>query len=552
MNKPVLLIVDDEPQVLNAVERDLRQHYRGEYRIVKAGSGAEALEAVHQLKRRNNPLALFLVDQRMPSMTGTEFLREAKNIYADARKVLLTAYADTQAAIDSINDIGLDHYLMKPWDPPEEHLYPTLDELLDEWKANVALPYDGIRVAGMLWSPGSHNIKDFLARNGIPYQWQDIELDKQAYEEVSKLSPDTLRHPVVFFPDKEPLIEPDMHQLANELGLSTTATQPFYDLAIIGGGPAGLAAAVYGGSEGLRTILIEKQATGGQAGTSSHIDNYLGFPTGLSGAELARRATTQAKRFKVEILSSEAVGIRAQDNYRFVQLSSGAEIKAYALLIATGVSYRRLEAPGVEALTGAGIYYDAAPTEAKNFKGKEVFVVGGANSAAQAAVHFAQYASRVTMLVRSSSIEFNMSQYLVKQIKATQNIRVLLETDAIEVCGKERLEEVVVSNRANGTTERIPAEAMYVYIGAAPRTEMIGDLVERDPAGFILTGPDLMHDGKRPKGWTLKRDPYLLETSTPGVFAAGDVRHGSIKRLGTAVGEGAIATALVHQYLKTV
>jgi len=553
MSKPVLLIVDDEPQVLNAVERDLRAHYRGDYRIVKAGSGAEALEAVNQLKRRNNPLALFLADQRMPSMTGTEFLAEAIKIYPDARKVLLTAYADTQAAISSINQIGLDYYLMKPWDPPEEHLFPILDDLLSDWKATVPQPYDGIRVAGTLWSASSHTIKDFLARHEIPYQWLDIEQDEASRLLVDGLSPERRRLPVVFFPDGTTLIEPDLRELAEKTGFQTTAAKPFYDLAIIGGGPAGLAAAVYGASEGLRTILIEKEATGGQAGTSSRIENYLGFPNGITGADLARRATTQAKRFGVEILSTEeAEGLRILDNYRFIMLSNGIEIKAYALLIASGVSVRRLEAPGVDALTGAGVYYGAALTEAANFKGKELVVVGGANSAAQAAVYFSRFAGQVTMLVRSSAIEYGMSQYLVDQIKAIKNIRVQLDSEVTEVVGKDRLEEVVVANRSNGQTLRIPAAAMFIFIGAVPHTKKIGELLECDPAGFILTGLDLMHEGKRPKGWTLNRDPFLLETSVPGIFAAGDVRHGSVKRVATAVGEGAISVALVHQYLKTV
>ncbi len=553
MSKPVLLVVDDEPIVLNSIERDLRQHYHTDYRIVKSGSGAEALEAVHQLKRRSVPLALFLVDQRMPSMTGVEFLAEAIKIYPDARKVLLTAYADSQAAIDSINKVALDHYLMKPWNPPEERLYPVLDELLEEWKTTVTLPYDGIRVAGMQWSPGSHAIKDFLARNAVPYLWQDIELDRQAYDEVARLSPDKLRQPVVFFPDKEPLIEPEISRLAREIGMLATASQPIYDLVIVGGGPAGLAAAVYGGSEGLRTVLIEKEATGGQAGTSSKIANYLGFHRGISGVDLARRATVQAKKFCVEIITpEEAEEIRVVDNYRFVRLTGGAEIKAYAVLLATGVSYRRLEAPGVQALTGAGIYYGAAQTEARNFKDKEVFVVGGANSAGQAAVHFSQFASRVTILVRSSTMDFGMSHYLVDEIKEINNIRVLLDTEAVEACGKEHLEEIVVSNRSTGATQRMPADAMYIFIGAVPHTEKIGETVARDPAGFIFTGPDLMRDGKRPQGWPLKRDPYLLETSIPGIFAAGDVRHGSMKRIASAVGEGAGSIALIHQYLKTV
>jgi thioredoxin reductase (NADPH) len=552
MSKPVLLIVDDEPQVLNAVERDLRQHYHAEYRIVKAASGAEALEAVRQLKRRLSPVALFLVDQRMPGMSGTEFLGEAIKIYPEARKVLLTAYADTQAAIDSINTIGLDHYLMKPWDPPEERLYPVLDELLDEWKAAAGGAFDGIRVAGTLWSAASHTVKDFLARNGIPYQWQDIDHDEQARLLVDGLSPDR-RLPVVFFPGKEPLIEPDLHRLAQEIGLNTIASQPFYDIAIVGGGPAGLAAAVNASSEGLRTILIEKDVIGGQAGTSSRIENYLGFPRGLAGAELARRATSQARRFQVEILSAdEAVGVRAQDNYRYVALSGGRELKAYALIVATGVSYRRLDAPGVEALTGAGIYYGSALTEAANYKGKEVYIVGGANSAGQAAVYFSRYASRVTLLVRSSTLDFGMSHYLIDQISSQPNIRVLLESEVLEVAGNGRLEEVVVLSRKDGAIERMPAAAMYVFIGAIPHTENFGAAVARDPAGFILTGPDLSRNGKRPKGWTLKRDPYMLETSVPGIFAAGDVRHGSVKRMSTAVGEGAFAVALIHQYLKTV
>ncbi len=555
MNKPVLFIVDDDPQVLNTVERDLRAHFHGDYRIVKAASGAEALEAVQQLKRRSAPLALFLVDQRMPLMTGTEFLGKAIKFYPDARKVLLTAYADTQAAITSINTLGLDYYLMKPWDPPEEKLYPVLDDLLGDWKASVRLPYEGIRVAGTLWSAASHNVKDFLARNQIPYQWLDIEQDAQARALVEGLSPEPPRLPVVFFPDGSALVEPDLHTLAEKVGLQTTATRPFYDLVIIGGGPAGLAAAVYGGSEGLRTVMIEKSATGGQAGTSSRIENYLGFPNGLSGADLARRATTQALRFGVEILNTEEVAsLRVEDNLRFVRLASGAEINGRALLIATGVSVRRLEAPGVEALTGAGIYYGAALTEAAFYRGKEIIVVGGANSAGQAAVYFSRFASQVSLLVRDVSFENGMSRYLVDQIKATANIRVVLNAEVLEAHGRQRLEEVAVADRATQQVQTLPAAAMFIFIGAAPRTDLVGEIVQRDPAGFILTGLDLPHegDGARPRGWTLDRHPFLLETSCPGIFAAGDVRHGSVKRVATAVGEGAMAIALVHQYLKTV
>jgi thioredoxin reductase (NADPH) len=553
MAKPVILIVDDDPQVLNAVERDLRAHFRSEYRLVKASSGTEALGLVQQLKRRGTPLALFLVDQRMPQVTGTEFLSEAKKHYPDARKVLLTAYADTQAAITSINEIGLDHYLMKPWDPPEDNLYPVLDDLLSDWKANTTLPYEGIRVAGTLWSPNSHNVKDFLARNQVPYQWLNIEKDEQAKLMVEEVSQEERRLPVIFFPDGSYLVSPSLRELAQKVGLQTQAQHPFYDLAIIGAGPAGLAAAVYGASEGLRTVMIERHAAGGQAGTSSRIENYLGFPNGLSGADLARRAVAQAQRFGVEILNAEeAVGLRATGPYRNILLSDGSEISCHALLIATGVSVRRLEAPGVEKFTGAGVYYGAALTEAANYRGQEIIVVGGANSAGQAAVYFSRYASRVTMLVRSSSLEFGMSQYLVDQIRAIPNIRVLLQTEVVEVSGNGYLESVCINNRETNDVLTMPASAMFIFIGAVPRTELAGSLVQRDSSGFVLTGPDLLKNSRRPAGWDLKRDPYLLETSCPGIFAAGDVRHGSIKRVATAVGEGAMTVALVHQYLKTV
>jgi len=401
MAKPAILIVDDEPQVLNAVERDLRQHYRSDYRILKALSGNEAIETVQQLKRRNTPLALFLVDQRMPVMTGTEFLTQALSFYPDAKKVLLTAYADTEAAITSINTIGLDFYLMKPWDPPEQNLYPVLDDLLSDWIANVPVPFDGIRVAGTLWSASSHNVKDFLARNQVPYQWLDIELDKEALALVEAVNQEKHSLPVVFFPDGTSLVDPSNRELADKIGLQTKAAKPFYDLIIIGGGPAGLAAAVYGGSEGLQTVMIEKEATGGQAGTSSRIENYLGFPQGLTGADLARRATIQALRFGVEILrTQEAVKVRVEDPYRFVQLADGVELSGRVILIATGVYVRRLEVPGIDHLTGAGVYYGAALTEAAYYKGQDVFVVGGANSAGQGAMFFSRYARKVTMLVR--------------------------------------------------------------------------------------------------------------------------------------------------------
>jgi thioredoxin reductase (NADPH) len=553
MATPAIIILDDEPQVLNAVERDLRQHYRREYRIVKSTNGQEALGALKKLKQRNDPVALFLVDQRMPNMSGTEFITEAAKLYPQAKKVLLTAYADTQAAISSINEIGLDYYLMKPWDPPEQNLYPVLDDLLSDWVAVVPVPYDGIRVAGTLWSSNSHTVKDFLARNQIPYQWLDIELNTEALNMVEAVSEGKHRLPVVFFPDGTTLISPSIQSVAEKIGLQTKAEKPFYDLIIVGAGPAGLAAAVYGGSEGLNTVMIEKEATGGQAGTSSRIENYLGFPQGLSGADLARRATTQALRFGVELLRpQEAVKVKIEDPYRHIILADGSEISGKALLIATGVNVRRLEVTGVEPLTGAGIYYGAALTEAAYYRDQDVFVIGGANSAGQGAMFFSRYAKKVTMLVRSSTLEAGMSQYLVDQIGNTANIEVVLRTELLEAYGEERLEKIRISNLDTNEEETLTAAAMFIFIGAVPATDLVSNLVERDRAGFIITGPDLMIDGKRPKGWRPSRDPYLLETSVPGIFAAGDVRHHSMKRVASAVGEGAVAVALIHQYLRTV
>jgi thioredoxin reductase (NADPH) len=553
MSKPVILTVDDDIQVLNAIERDLRSHFKSEYRILKASSGAEALETVQQLKRRGAPLALILADQRMPNMTGTEFLGQAIRHYPDVRKVLLTAYADTQAAITSINEIGLDYYLMKPWDPPEDNLYPVLDELITDWKSNVVLPYEGIRVAGTLWSATSHMAKDFLSRNQVPYQWLDIETDEQARLMVEEANQGDHRLPVLFFPDGGVMVQPSMRDLAEKIGMQIRAAQPFYDLAIIGAGPAGLAAAVYGASEGLKTLLIEREAAGGQAGTSSRIENYLGFPNGLSGADLARRAVAQARRFGVELLTADEVtGLRAEENYRYIQLETGNEISCHALLISSGVSVRRLEAPGVEELTGAGVYYGAALTEAAFYRDREIFIVGGANSAGQAAVFFSRFAKTVTILVRSSNLDAGMSHYLVQQIAAIPNIVTIPNCEVVEARGNGRLESICIQNRETGLVEEHYADAMFIFIGAVPRTDMASKLVERDSAGFILTGPDLLKNGRWPASWTLNRDPYLLETSCPGVFAAGDVRHGSIKRIATAVGEGSMTVALVHQYLRTV
>jgi thioredoxin reductase (NADPH) len=553
MAKPIIFTLDDEPQVLNAVNRDLRQHYRGDYRIMKAGSGAEALTAVQQLKQRNEPIALFLVDQRMPEMSGTEFLAETLPFYPQARKVLLTAYADTEAAIASINKIGLDFYLMKPWDPPEQNLYPVLDDLLNDWLANVPVPYDGIRVAGTQWSASSHHTKDFLSRNRIPYQWLDIELDAEARALVETVANEQHQLPIVFFPDGTTLVKPDNLTLAGKCGLRTQATSEMYDVIVIGAGPAGLGAAVYGASEGLRTLMIDKEATGGQAGTSSKIENYLGFPSGVSGADLARRATAQAIRLGAEILTAQEVtGIRIEDPYRFVTLSDGTELGCKALVIATGVTTRQLDIPGTDGLIGAGIYYGAAMTEAANYSGKHVFVVGGANSAGQGAMFFARFASKVTILVRGSSLAMGMSQYLVDQINDTPNIEVLTRSVVTAVHGQQHLEAITIQNNQTNEEETVPAAAMFVFIGAIPHTEVVAGVVERNRAGFILTGPDLMTDGRPPAGWTLRRHPYLLETNVPGIFAAGDVRQGAVRRVASAVGQGAITISFVHQYLKSV
>jgi thioredoxin reductase (NADPH) len=553
LTKPVIMTIDDEPQVLNAVERDLRAHYHRDYRIIKAGSGTEALEAVRQLKRRNVPLALLLVDQRMPGMSGTDFLKQAIKLYPDVRKVLLTAYADTDAAITSINSIGLDHYLMKPWDPPEEHLYPVLDDLLSDWLASASLPYDGIRVAGTQWSASSHAVKDFLARNQIPYQWQDIEKDAVARELVETVSKDQHRLPVVFFPDGSHLIDPVPRALAEKVGLYARAQRPFYDLIIVGAGPAGLGAAVYGASEGLRTVVIEKEAAGGQAGTSARIENYLGFPQGLSGADLARRATTQAKRLGAEILTAqEVVRVKVEDPYRFVTLDDGTELSCHALLIATGMMVRKPNVPGIDSFIGASVYYGAAITEARHYRGGQVIVVGGANSAGQGAVFLAQHASRVTMLIRGGSMKEKMSQYLIQQINATQNIEVRLQSEMAAVHGTDRLEAIAVRNRESGETEQLPADAVFLFIGAVPHSGIVADVVELSEGGFILTGPDLIQGERRPRNWTLKRDPYLMETSVPGIFAAGDVRHNVVRRVASAVGQGAVAVSFIHKYLETV
>jgi thioredoxin reductase (NADPH) len=551
--KPVILTIDDEPHVLNAIERDLRERYHDDYRILKAGSGTEALETIYELQRRNDPIALLLVDQRMPEMSGVEFLEKAMRHYPDARKVLLTAYADTDAAIASINTVNLDHYLLKPWDPPETHLYPVLDDLLSDWMATASLPYDGIRVAGAQWSACSHNVKHFLTRNQIPYKWIDIEKDVQTKALVDAIDIEGPRLPVVFFPDGSLLASPDPQVLAEKLGLQTKAQRPFYDLIIVGAGPAGLAGAVYGASEGLRTVLVEKEAPGGQAGNSARIENYLGFPQGVSGMDLARRAAVQAKRLGAEILTAqEVVSVRVEDPYRFVTLLNGTELSCHALLVTTGMAVRKLDVEGIESHLGTSIYYGTAVTEAESCRGKHAIVVGGANSAGQGAVFLSRYASQVTMLIRGKTMSQSMSQYLVDQIKGIENIKVRLTTELAAAHGSKGLQALTVRNNESGQTEKLAADAVFLYVGAYPHSQFLDGVVELSEDGFIKTGPDLMHEGRRPKNWRLQRDPYLMETSVPGIFAAGDVRYNAVRRVASSVGQGSVVIFFVKKYLETV
>ncbi len=551
MAKPVIMLIDDDQSVLNAVERDVRAKFGHDYRIVKAASGAAALELLGKLQQRDEAVALFLTDQRMPQMTGLEFLEQAREMYPDAKRVLLTAYADTEAAILSINKLQLDYYLLKPWDPPEDHLYPVLADLLEDWRSNAKLPYEGIRVAGTLWSPRSHDVKDFLARHQIAYQWLDVDADARARGLVEAASNGSLRLPVVFFPDGTTLVEPDMQALAGKIGIQTSASLPFYDVVIIGAGPAGLSAAVYGASSGLKCLVIEKQVPGGQAGNSPRIENYLGFPSGLSGMDLTRRAVTQARRFGAEIISTQCVtSIRARDMYRVITLDNGMEIVSKAVLIATGAAFRTLEVPGIEQFIGAGVYYGAAYTEAAYYKDQPVFVVGGANSAGQGALFLTRFANKVTMLIRRDKQQ--SSQYLVDAQAANPKIERLFNVEIAEIHGKPgKLEEIVVVNRITGERQTLPGAAMFVFIGAQPQSDMVRDLVLLESKGFVLTGPDLLREGKLPKEWPLDRHPFMLETSMPGVFAAGDVRLGTNHRVASATGEGGIAIAAIESYLKT-
>lgn len=556
MAKPILLSVDDDSDVLRAIERDLRSKYGAEYRVIGSDSPEQAVDLLKQLKLRNDSVALMLADQRMPHMDGVAFLQEGMRIFPDAKRALLTAYADTNAAISAINQANINYFFMKPWDPPHEHLYPQLDDMLDDWQASYRPSFEGIRVLGTRWSPKSYELRDFLARNRVPYQWIDAEAsasDPETKRLLDVLGPDAANLPIVLFPDGTKLLEGAPAEVAQKVGLRTRAQTDFYDLAIVGGGPAGLAAAVYGASEGLHTVMIEREAPGGQAGMSSRIENYLGFPTGLSGGDLARRAVVQAQRFGVEILSpQEVMGVRIEGPYRFLKLADDTEISCHALMIATGVQWRRLEAPGIERLQGAGVYYGGGSTEALSCKGEKVYVIGGANSAGQAAMNFAKYAERVVIVVRGASLSSSMSQYLIDQIEETPNIELWPNASVAEAHGETHLEEVSFLCSDTGKIERVPANAMFIFIGAMPQTNWLAGVIERDKLGFILTGPDLIRDGERPKGWTLDRDPFLLETNVPGIFSVGDVRHGSVKRVASGVGEGSVAVQFIHQYLSKV
>jgi thioredoxin reductase (NADPH) len=550
VSRPVILTVDDDPGVSRSVARDLRRNYGERYRIVRAESGPAALDALREIKLRGEQVAVLLADHRMPQMTGVEFLEQAMDLFPKARRVLLTAYADTDAAIRAINVVDLDHYLLKPWDPPEEKLYPVLDAMLTAWLAAPDRPVSEIRVVGHRWSARSYEVRDFLARNQVPYRFylhDDPEGGRLC--NAARLAED-VPLPVVITEDGRPMVDPSDAEIAHEAGLNTDAQLDFYDLLVIGGGPAGLGSAVYGGSEGLRTMLVERLATGGQAGQSSRIENYLGFPDGVSGAQLTDRARRQAVKFGVEVLTArDVVGLQVRGAARVMRFDDGSEIAAHAVILATGVAYRTLDVPGLAEHTGRGVFYGAATTEARNCSGEDVYIVGAANSAGQSAVYFARHARRVVMLVRGDSLERSMSHYLIKQIEAIDNIEVRTCTEVVGAEGDGHLERLRLRDNAHATVSEVETQWLFVFIGAAPRTDWLGELVARDEHGFVLTGPDLSRTGGLPPGWEFQRQPYHLETSTPGIFAAGDVRAESVKRVASAVGEGAMAVSLVHRYL---
>lgn len=550
MKKPILLTVDDDPQVLRALVRDLRNQYGKDYRILSTTSANEALESLKDLKNKNETLALFLSDQRMPEMLGVDFLQKAKEIFPDAKRILLTAYSDTEAAIRAINDVQLDYYLMKPWDPPEEKLYPALNDQLDEWQNRHIPTFQGIRIVGYQWSPRSHQVKDFLSGNLIPYQWMDVESSDIGKDLLSLNNIDNKELPAVFFEDGSFLLNPDLRLVGEKTGMRSRASKTMYDVAIIGAGPSGLAAAVYGGSEGLNTALIERRAPGGQAGTSSRIENYLGFPNGLSGAELSRRAISQVSRFGVEFLSPQEVAdISIKDNYKIITLKDGSLLNARSVIITTGVDYRALEAIDVEKFTGAGIYYGASTTEAHACRERDVYIIGGGNSAGQSAMYLANHAARVFIVIRKKDLSSTMSQYLIDQINATANIQVVPETIVGQVYGNEKLEEICLENVITHSRQQVKAAALFIFIGAKPITDWIKLDIIKDDKGFIETGRDLLKYDSFKKSWKLTREPYLLETCSPGIFAAGDVRAGAMNRVASAVGEGAMAVKFVHEYL---
>ncbi|KAA5540597.1 FAD-dependent oxidoreductase [Adhaeribacter rhizoryzae] len=553
MKQPIIFALDDDAQVLKALVRDLRNQYRQEYRILHTTSAVEALASLRELKNKGEVIALFISDQRMPDMLGVDFLEQARTVYPEAKRVLLTAYSDTEAAIKAINEVGLHYYLLKPWDPPEEKLFPVISDLLSDWEANYIPDYEGIKVIGYQWSPKSHELKDFLSGNLFPYQWLDFEFDEKAAELIRLNQIDPKDLPAVFFEDGSFLTGTGLAPIAEKLGLKAQAQNNLYDVVIIGAGPAGLAAAVYGASEGLRTLLIERRAPGGQAGTSSRIENYLGFPTGLSGADLTRRAVTQATRFGTEFLSpQEVVDIKIKDKYKLLTLSNGTEINALSLVITTGVDYRQLETPGIAEFTGAGIYYGAAMTEAQACKNKQVYIVGGGNSAGQAAMYLAQFANRVHLIIRREDLSATMSQYLIDQIKGTANIAILPCTEIAEAKGNGRLAELVMKQITDGTQQTVPADSLFIFIGAKPYTDWIKINIIKNAKGFITTGRDLLQHENYRKFWKLEREPFLLETCSPGIFAAGDVRAGAMNRVASAVGEGAMAIKFVHEYLAEI
>ncbi|MDT7724457.1 MAG: thioredoxin reductase [Actinomycetota bacterium] len=555
MSLPILMTVDDDPAVSRSVARDLRRRYGRDYRVIRADSGADALDALREIKLRGDAVAAILADYRMPQMDGIAFLEQAMDLFPHARRALLTAYADTDAAIQAINVVDVDHYLLKPWDPPEEKLYPVVDALVETWRATGDRPVDETKVIGHRWSSPSYRVRDFLARNSVPYRWYSVD-EPEACRLLEAAGAVATDIPVLITPEGLVLKDPGGQEIADAVGLSTQPDKEFYDLVVVGGGPAGLGAAVYGASEGLRTVLVERKATGGQAGQSSRIENYLGFPDGVSGSQLTDRARRQAQKFGAEVLTArDVVAMEARGSARVITFDDGTEIAAHSIVLATGVAYRALEAEGVAELVGRGVFYGSASTEAPECAGDDVYIVGGANSAGQAAVFFSRYAKNVTILVRGVSLQASMSHYLIEQLSAIDNVHVRTRTTVVKAHGDEHLEQITLCNQAlsdqeGGTTETVSTGHMFVFIGAAPRTEWLDDTLIRDGHGFVCTGPDLLQEGARPRGWNLDRDPHYLESSIPGVFVAGDVRAQSVKRVASAVGEGAMAVTLVHRYLE--